>query len=163
MAKDHAFDLVSKVDLQEVKNAVNIATKEIQNRFDFKKSISRIELSGSTIKMASDDEGKLKSVIDILESKLVKRGIALKAVKYGKVESALGGTVKQEADLVNGIPTEKAKDISKLIRDMRIKVQPQVQGDLVRVSSKNLDDLQKVINYLKEKEFDIPLQFVNYR
>lgn len=163
MAKDRSFDIVSQVDLQEVKNAVNLAGKEIQNRFDFKKSISSIELTGSGLKLISDDEGKLRSVIDILESKLIKRGVALKALKYGKVESALGGTVRQEVDLINGIPIERAKDISKIIRNMRIKVQSQVQGDLVRVSAKNLDDLQKVIVHLKEREFDIPLQFINYR
>lgn len=163
MAKEHSFDIVSKVDMQELSNAVNMAMKEIVNRFDFKNSVSKIELEGDKVKLLSDDDGKMRSVIDILQSKLIKRGISLKALKFGKVEHALGGNARQEASLINGIESEKAKQIGKTIRDTKMKVQAQIQGDTVRVVAKNVDDLQSVIALLKDEDFGIPIQFVNYR
>lgn len=165
MAEEHSFDIVCNVDMQEVLNAVNQAMKEIGQRFDFKGSKSSIELDkgNGLINLVSDDEFKLKSVIDILQSKLVKRGVSLKALSYGKVEQAAGSTVKQAITLQQGIPQEKAKDIVKLIKDMKAKVSPEIQKDQVRVKAKNKDDLQAVIAKIKEKDFGIHLEFTNYR
>lgn len=165
MAAMNSFDIISKVDLQEVKNAVDQAMKEIRQRFDFKGSKSDILLDEkeNQIILVSDDEYKLKSVVDILQGRLVKRGISLKALSFGKVEQALGGTVRQKAQIQQGIPAEKAKEISKAIRDAKFKVQTQIQGDQVRVLGKSKDDLQAVIAFLREKDFELPLQFTNYR
>lgn len=165
MAEEHSFDIVCNVDMQEVLNAVNQAMKEIGQRFDFKGSKSSIDLDKGKglINLVSDDEFKLKSVIDILQSKLVKRGVSLKALSYGKVEQAAGSTVKQAITLQQGIPQEKAKDIVKLIKDMKAKVSPEIQKDQVRVKAKNKDDLQAVIAKIKEKDFGIHLEFTNYR
>jgi uncharacterized protein YajQ (UPF0234 family) len=165
MADEHSFDIVCNVDMQEVLNAVNQAMKEIGQRFDFKGSKSSIELDKGKglVNLISDDELKLKSVIDILQSKLVKRGVSLKALSYGKVEQAAGSTVKQAITLQQGIPQEKAKDIVKLIKDMKAKVSPEIQKDQVRVKAKNKDDLQAVIAKIKEKDFGIHLEFTNYR
>jgi uncharacterized protein YajQ (UPF0234 family) len=165
MAEEHSFDVVCEVDMQEVSNAVNQAMKEIGQRFDFKGSKSNIELDKGkgTITLLSDDEQKLKSVIDILQSKSVKRGIALKALNYGKVEPAAGNTVRQIITLQQGIPQEKAKEMVKLIKDMKLKVNAEIQKDQVRVKAKNIDDLQTIIAKLKEKDFGIHLQFANYR
>ena len=163
MANLNSFDIVSKTDLQEVKNAVDQASKELAQRFDFKGSKSRITLEGTDLIVLSDDEYKLKSVQDILQSKLVKRGVSLKALSYGAVEEALGGTVRQKITLQQGISSEKAKDIAKAIRDAKFKAQTQIQGDQVRVLSKDKDELQAVIAFLKGQDFNLPLQFTNYR
>ncbi|AEP12060.1 MULTISPECIES: YajQ family cyclic di-GMP-binding protein [Chloracidobacterium] len=163
MAKDNSFDIVSQVDMAEVTNAINQAMKEIGQRFDFKGSQSRIELEGRDIVLVSDDEYKLKSVIDILESKLVKRNVSLKALSYGKIEPAAGGTVRQRVTLQQGIPTEKAREIVKFIKDTKAKVQAAINGDMVRVSGKDRDVLQEVIARLRAHDFGIDMQFTNYR
>jgi uncharacterized protein YajQ (UPF0234 family) len=165
MAEEHSFDIVCEIDLQEVSNAVNQAMKEIGQRFDFKGSKSSIELdkAAKSIKLISDDEHKLKSVIHILQSKLIKRGIPLKALIYGKVEPASGNTVRQIVNLQQGVPIEKAKEIVKIIKDTKLKVSAEIQKDQVRVRGKKIDDLQKIISILKEKDLGIHIQFANYR
>ncbi|MCL4474847.1 MAG: YajQ family cyclic di-GMP-binding protein [Nitrospirae bacterium] len=165
MADEHFFDVVCNVDLQEVSNAVTQAMKEIQQRFDFKGSKSNIELDKgkAVITLTSDDETKLKSVIDILQSKLVKRTISLKALNYGKIEQAAGSTVRQVVTLQQGIPQDKAKEMVKLIKDLKLKVNAEIQKDQVRVRGKKIDDLQMIIAKLREKDFGIALQFTNYR
>lgn len=163
MAQENSFDIVSKTDMQEISNAVQQAKKELATRFDFKGSKSEIDLSGEEIVLLSDDQQKLKSVRDILEDKLVKRKVSLKAMDYQKVEDASMGTVRQRVKIVQGIETDKAKEIVKTIKDAKIKVQASIQGDQVRVAGKNRDDLQKTIALLKDKDFGIPLQFTNYR
>ncbi len=163
MAKDASFDVVSKVDLQEMDNAVNQANKEMTSRFDFKGSKSSIELKGEEILLASDDEGKLRSVVDILESKVIKRGISLKSLDYGKVEPAAAATVRQTVKIKQGIDQDNAKKVVKMIKDSKIKVQASVQGDAVRVSGKSRDDLQAVIQLLKGSDIPLDLQFTNYR
>jgi hypothetical protein len=149
--------------MQEVSNAVQQAQKELAQRFDFKGSKSSIELAAEEIVLASDDEGKLRSVKDILESKLVKRGVSLKAMDYGVLEQAMGGTVRQRAKIVQGIEIEKAKAIVKAIKEAKLKVQASIQSDQVRVTGRTKDDLQKAIALVKGKDFGIPLQFTNYR
>ncbi|MDO7787458.1 YajQ family cyclic di-GMP-binding protein [Desulforamulus aquiferis] len=164
MSKENSFDIVSKVDMQEILNAVNQATREIENRFDFKGSKSSISFEGNPeITLVSDDDFKLRNVIDILEGKMVKRGINLKALRYGKVEPAASNTVKQVITLVQGIEQDIAKKIVKRIKDSKVKVQASVQGDQVRVSGKNRDDLQSAINVIKEMDLNIPVEFTNYR
>ena len=165
MASENSFDIVSKIEMQEIKNAIEQAMKEVAQRFDFKGSKSEIKLEekNNEILVSSDDEYKLKSLIDILQSKLVKRGISLKALTYEKIESALGGTVKQNIKLQQGIPSEKAKEVVKVIKETRLKVQSQIQGDQVRVTGKNRDDLQAIIKLLRERDFGIDMQFENYR
>ncbi len=162
---ENSFDIVSKVDLQEVSNAIQQAMKEIGQRFDFKGSKSNIDLdkSKNEIVVVSDDEYKLKNVIDVLQSKLIKREVPLKALNYGKIEDAASSTVKQVITLQQGIPTEKGKEIVKLIKNSKLKVQSEIQKDQLRVRAKKIDDLQAVIQLLKEKDFDIHLEFVNYR
>jgi len=165
MADEHSFDIASKVDLQEVLNAVQQATKEISQRFDFKGSKSSIELNKDKheITLVSDDELKLKTVVDILQTKLVKRGVSLKALQYGKVDAAAGSTVRQIVTLQQGIPIEKAKEIVKLIKDTKMKVQAEIQKDQVRVKAKKIDDLQALIALLREKDLGIHIDFLNYR
>ncbi|KEO84197.1 YajQ family cyclic di-GMP-binding protein [Tumebacillus flagellatus] len=163
MAKDPSFDIVSEINMQEMDNAVNQAVKEMTGRFDFKNSKSSIELGEKDITLASDDEFKLKSVIDILESKMIKRGISLKSLDFGKVEPASGGTVRQVAKLKQGLDQDNAKKIVKIIKDSKIKVQASVQGDQVRVTGKSRDDLQAVIQLVKNSDLPIDLQFTNYR
>lgn len=163
MAKESSFDIVSKVDVSEVANAVNIANKEIQNRYDFKNSVSSIELQGEEIVIVSDDDFKLEQVKDILSSKLVKRGISLKSIQYGKQEAASGGNVRQRAELAQGISQEIAKKIGKAIRDSKLKVKSQIQDDQLRVTGKSKDDLQQVIALVKEMDLPIAVQFVNMR
>ena len=163
MAKESSFDVISEVDLNEVRNAVNLAQKEVATRYDFKKSISKITLEDGGIVLVSDNEGKLKSVIDILEEKLVRRKVSLKALQYAKVEAALGGTVRQRAELAAGISDEKAKAMNKLIRQQFKKVKVSIQGDSLRVSSSSKDELQAVMELLRKQDFDLPLQFTNYR
>ncbi len=163
MAAENSFDVVSKIDMSEVTNAVSQATKEIGQRFDFKGSKSSITQEKDVLVIVSDDDYKLKSVIDILQSKLVKRGVPVKNLSYGKVEAALAGTVRQKITLQQGIPIEKAKEIVKAIKDSKIKVQASIQSDQVRVSGKDRDNLQTVIQMLKGKDFGVELQFENYR
>ena len=164
MAQQNTFDIVSKIDPAEVVNAVNQALKEVQTRFDFKDSKSDIELEGKeAIILTSDDEYRLKSLNDILQTKLVKRGVPLKGLTYGKIESALGGTVRQRVALQQGIPQEKAKEIVKFIKETKLKVQASIQGDIVRVTGHDRDTLQEVIAALREHDFGIDMQFTNYR
>jgi len=162
-AKENSFDIVSEVDLQEIDNALNQARREIETRFDFKGSKSEIRFEKDAITLVSDDDFKLRNVVDILEGKLVKRGIDLKVMKYGKVEQAGGDTVRQQASIQQGIDKDLAKEILKDIKNSKIKVQASVQGDKVRVTGKNRDDLQAVIQLLKGNDYVIPLQFINYR
>jgi len=163
MAAENSFDVVSKIDMAEVTNAVTQALKEIGQRFDFKGSKSNITQEKEALVVISDDEYKLKSVIDILQSKLVKRGVPVRNLSYGKVESALAATVRQRITLQQGIPTDKAKEIVKAIKEAKLKVQGSIQADQVRVSGKSRDDLQTAIALLKSKDFGIELQFDNYR
>lgn len=162
---EHTFDIVSKVDLQEVSNAIQQAMKEIGQRYDFKGSKTSIELDkgNNEITIVSDDEYKLKSVTDILESKFIKRKVPIKALEYGTVESALSGTVKQVVKLQQGIPTEKGKEIAKIIKTAKLKVQAEIQKDQLRVKGKDIDNLQSAISMLKEKDLGIHLEFVNFR
>lgn len=160
---DYSFDIVSRVDTQELSNAINQAMREIENRYDFKGSKSEIRQEDTEVIIISDDDFKLKSVIDILQSRMVKRGISLKNLEYGKIEPASGGTVRQVITVKQGIDKDAAKKINTLIRDSKLKVKSQVQGDQIRVSGKSKDDLQKVIALCKEADFPIDLQFVNYR
>lgn len=165
MADTNSFDVVSKVDEQEVDNALNQARKEIIQRYDFKGSKTSIEMKQKEheIVVISDDDFKLKAVIDILQSKMIKRGVPLKALKYGNVESAAGGTVRQVITLQQGIEKENAKLIVKMIKDMKVKVQAQIMDDQVRVSGKSKDDLQSVMALLKSADLPFAVQFSNYR
>ena len=163
MPQDFSFDIVSKTEMQEVTNAIQQAQKELAQRFDFKGSKSSIELTGEEIVLVSDDEGKLRSVKDILETKLVKRGVSLKALDYASLEQAAGGTVRQKAKIVQGIEIEKAKAIVKAIKDAKLKVQASIQSDQVRVTGRAKDDLQKAMAIVKGHDYGIPLQFTNYR
>lgn len=163
MAQEFSFDIVSKTEMQEVANAVQQAQKELAQRFDFKGSKSSIELTGEELILISDDEGKLRSVKEILESRLVKRHVSLKAIDYQTLEQAALGTVRQRAKIVQGIESEKAKAIVKKIKDAKIKVQASIQSDQVRVTGRAKDDLQRAISLVKESDFGIPLQFTNYR
>ena len=163
MAKESSFDVVSQADLDEVRNAVNMAQKEIDTRYDFKKSVSSVTLEGEALVLVSDDQGKLKQLIDVLEEKLVRRKVPLKALQYGKVEDALGGTVRQRVTVTQGISDEKARAINKFLRQEFKRVKVQVQGDTLRVFSSSKDELQAVMAALREQDWGIPLQFVNYR
>ncbi|MCI0338875.1 MAG: YajQ family cyclic di-GMP-binding protein [Acidobacteria bacterium] len=164
MAQQNTFDIVSKIDHAEVVNSINQAMKEVQTRFDFKGSKSNIEIEGKdAIILTSDDEFKLKSLNDILQTRLVKRGVPLKGLTYEKVEQALGGTVRQRISLQQGIPQEKAREIVKFIKETKLKVQSSIQGDFVRVSGKDRDTLQAVIAALREQDFKIDMEFTNYR
>ena len=159
-----SFDIVSKVDPQEVDNAVNQAIKEISQRYDFKGSSSEIKWEKKEeITIVGDSDNRLKTIIDLLQGKFVKRGISLKSLEYGKVEDASGGLKRQVIKIRQGIPTEKGKEIVKVIKDSGLKVQAQIMDDQVRVSGKKIDDLQAVIQTLKTKNLDINLQFVNMR
>jgi uncharacterized protein YajQ (UPF0234 family) len=164
MAQQNSFDIVSNIDHAEVVNAIQQALKEVQTRFDFKGSASNIEPEGKeAILLSSEDEYRLKSLDDILQSKFVKRGVPLKGLTYQKVEQALGGTVRQRIQLQQGIPQEKAKEIVRFIKETKVKVQASIQGDLVRVSGRDRDTLQAVISELKQQDFGIDMQFTNYR
>ncbi|HZU72836.1 MAG TPA: YajQ family cyclic di-GMP-binding protein [Acidimicrobiales bacterium] len=159
-----SFDVVSEVDMQEVRNAVDQASREVGTRFDFKDTSSSIELGETTITLRSGTEDRLKAVIQVLEEKLVRRQVSLKALQYGKVEEATKGTVRQVATLAAGISSDHAKSINKAIKDLGLKgISSQTQGDQVRVTGKKRDDLQEVIAALKEQDFGIPLQFGNFR
>lgn len=165
MADEHSFDIVCKIDLQEVLNAVQQAMKEILQRFDFKGTKSSIDLNKEKAEIAiiSDDEYKMKNVVEILKTKLVKRNVSLKALDFGKIEQAGGNTVKQTVKLQQGIPIEKSKEIVKLIKETKMKVQAEIQADQVRVKAKKIDDLQTLIAMLKGKDLDIHTEFVNFR
>lgn len=162
---DFSFDVVSKVDMAEVVNAINQATKEMETRFDFRGSKSSLALDEKKgeITAVGDDEMKLKNVIDILQTKLVKRGIALKALDYGKAEDAAGGTVRQVIKLKQGIAQDKAKQITAAIRDAKLKAKAEIRGDEIRISGPKKDDLQAAIQVLRGNDFGIELQFINYR
>jgi len=163
MPQDFSFDIVSKTDMQEVANAVNQARREVETRYDLKGSKNEILEEKMDLVLTSSDDMKLKAVLDILQSKLHRRGVDLKALTIKDPEPAAGGTVRQRITLQQGIPTDKAKEIVKAIKDAKMKVQASIQADQVRVSGKNRDDLQAVIALLKGKEFGIELQFTNYR
>ncbi|ASS90504.1 MULTISPECIES: YajQ family cyclic di-GMP-binding protein [Aeribacillus] len=163
MAKENSFDIVSKVDIAEVNNSIQMAKKEIVNRYDFKGSKSDISLEKDELVLISDDEYKLNQLKDVLVSKMIKRGVATKNIQYGKIEKASGGTVRQKAKLVNGIDKENGKKINALIKNTGLKVKSQIQDDQVRVSGKSKDDLQKVIAAVKSADLPIDVQFINFR
>lgn len=164
MASENSFDVVSKIDLQEVSNAIQQSIKEIHTRFDLKDSKSDITMEGKeAIVLSSTDEYKLKAVTDILQNKLVKRQVPLKGLQYEAIEPAAGSTVRQKIKLQQGIPIEKAREIVKAIKDSKVKVQASIQGDTIRVSGKDRDTLQQVIGMLRNKDFGIDMQFTNYR
>lgn len=163
MASEFSFDIVSEINWQELHNAIDQAQREIGNRFDFKGSKASVTLENKELILVADDEGKLQQLKDVVESKLIKRGIALKSVTYQKIEAALGGTVRQKASFVNGIAQEHAKKINQMIRDSKLKVRSQIEGEKVRVFSKSKDDLQAVMKLLNAADFPIPLQYNNYR
>jgi uncharacterized protein YajQ (UPF0234 family) len=162
---DNSFDVVSKIELPEVLNAIQQAQKEIHQRYDLKDSHSNIELKekDNKILLASQDEFKLRAVVDILQSKLVKRQVPLKGLTFGEITAAAGSTVRQEITLQQGIPTEKAREIVKKVKDSKLKVQASIQGDFVRIAGRDRDVLQSVIKLLRESDFGIDMQFINYR
>jgi cyclic-di-GMP-binding protein len=163
MAAENSFDIVCKVDMQEVTNALDQARREIDTRYDLKGTKNEVKLEETDITLVSPDDMKLKAVVDILQSKLHRRGVPLKALDYGTVEPAAGGTLRQKIAIQQGIPMEKAREIVRLIKDSKVRVQAAIQENQVRVSGKNRDDLQKIIALVKEREFGIALQFTNYR
>jgi uncharacterized protein YajQ (UPF0234 family) len=161
---ENTFDIISRVDLQEVNNAIQQTMKEVRQRFDLKNTKSDVWLEGKEkLVLASIDEFKLRAVNEVLQQKLVKRGVPLKALNYGKVEPAAGSSVRQEVALQQGIPIEKAREMVKLIKQSKLKVQASIQGDQVRVSGRDRDTLQDAIRLLKEQDFGIDMQFANYR
>lgn len=163
MAKESSFDIVSKVDFAEVTNAINITMKEITTRYDFKGSKSNVTLDKEELVLVSDDEYKLEQLKDVLLGKLIKRGIPIKNLDYGKIEGASGGTVRQRAKLVQGIDKDNAKKINLVIKNSGLKIKSQVQDDQVRVTAKSRDDLQAIIAAVKNADLTIDVQFVNYR
>lgn len=163
MASESSFDIVSKMDMQELTNAVHQTEKEIANRFDFKNSKSDLKLDKDALTISSDDEFKLNAVIDILQSKMVKRGITLKNLDFGKIEPAALGTVRQRLGLKQGIDQDNAKKINILIRDSKLKVKSQIQGDQIRVTGKSRDDLQQIIHILRQADLPLDLQFNNFK
>ncbi len=165
-SKDHSFDIVSEVNMQEVDNAVIQAKKELDQRFDFKGSNSSMELDKSekTITLKTESEYRLKTLVDLIQTKCVKRGVSLKSLVYEKVESGMvGGSVKQIIKIQSGIPSDKAKDVVKYIKELKMKVQPQIQSEQIRVQAVKIDDLQALIAALRQKSFDVDLQFINFR
>ncbi len=164
MAQQNSFDIVSKIELVEVKNALDQTMKEVRQRFDFKGSRAEVRLEGEEeLILSAEDDTKLRNMNDILQQKLVRRGVPLKALSYGKVEPAAGGTVRQHVTLQQGIPSDKAKEIVKFIKESKVKVQAAIQGDTVRVTGRDRDTLQDVIAQLKSKDFGINMQYTNYR
>jgi hypothetical protein len=163
MAQQNSFDIVSQVDRAEISNAINQTIKEVRQRFDFKGSAATVAMEKNELVLSAEDETKLRNMNEILQQKLVRRGVPLKAFNYAKVEPAAGGTVRQQAQIQQGIPQDKAKEVVKFIKDSKAKVQASIQGDLVRVSGRDRDELQGVIARLKEKDFGIHMQFSNYR
>jgi uncharacterized protein YajQ (UPF0234 family) len=158
-----SFDVVSQVDRQEVDNAVNQTRKEISQRYDFKGTKTEILLEADELHIVSDDDFKVKAVVDVLQSKLVRRNVPLKSLVYGKIESAAGGLAKQTITVQQGIETDKARQIVKIVKDSKLKVQSQIQEDQVRISGKKRDDLQAAMQLLKAQDLNLPLQFINYR
>ncbi len=163
MAKENSFDIVSKTDYAEIDNALNQTRKELSQRFDFKGSKTLISVHDKNLIISAEDDTRLRNLNDIMQTKLVKRGISLKALDYQPTEPAAGGTIRQIVHVQQGIPLEKAKEIVKFIKQMKLKVQAAIQGDIVRVSGKNRDDLQDVMAKLKANDFGIDMQFDNYR
>ena len=163
MAQQNSFDIVSQVDRAEVTNAIQQTIKEVRQRFDFKGSTASVALEKEELILSAEDETKLRNMNDILQQKLIRRGVPLKALSYGTVDPAAGGTVRQRAQIQQGIPQEKAKEVVKFIKDSKAKVQASIQGDVVRVSGKDRDTLQDIIAKLKAKDFGIDMQFSNYR
>jgi uncharacterized protein YajQ (UPF0234 family) len=163
MAQQNSFDIVSEVDRAEVTNAINQTIKEVRQRFDFKGSSATVTLEANELILTAEDETKLRNMNDIFQQKLVRRGVPLKALSYGNVDPAAGGTVRQRVQIQQGIPQEKAKEVVRFIKDSKAKVQASIQGDVVRVSGKDRDTLQGVIANLKGKDFGIDMQFSNYR
>ena len=163
MAQQNSFDIVSQVDNAEVSNALNQTIKEVRQRFDFKGSSANVVLEKTELVLNAEDETKLRNMNDILQQKLVRRGVPLKALSYGNIEPAAGGTVRQRAQIQQGIPTDKAKEVVKFIKDSKAKVQASIQGDVVRVSGRDRDTLQDIIAKLKARDFGIHMQFTNYR
>ena len=163
MAKEPSFDVVSQVDMQEVSNAQNQTTKEISQRYDFKGSKSEVVKDDDGIKITTEDEMRLNAIVDILKSKFIKRGVSIKNLEYGKIEDAAGGMVRQKIKIKQGIDSDVAKKITKDIKETKLKVQAQIQDDQVRVSGKKIDDLQSVIAFLKEKDYGLDLQYINFR
>jgi uncharacterized protein YajQ (UPF0234 family) len=163
MAQQNSFDIVSQVDTAEVANALNQTVKEVRQRFDFKGSSANVVLEKSELVLTAEDETKLRNMNDILQQKLVRRGVPLKALSYGNIEPAAGGSVRQRVQIQQGIPQEKAKEVVRFIKDTKVKVQASIQGDVIRVSGRDRDTLQEVIASLKNKDFAIHMQFTNYR
>src|SRR5712672_2259816 len=163
MAQQNSFDIVSQIDLAEVSNALNQTVKEVRQRFDFKGSSANVVIEEKDLVLTAEDETKLRNMNDILQQKLVRRGVPLKALEYGNIEPAAGGTVRQRANIQQGIPQEKSREIVRFIKDSKAKVQASIQGEMVRVSGKDRDTLQQVIASLKAKDFGINMQFTNYR
>jgi len=163
MAQQNSFDIVSEVDRAEMTNAINQTIKEVRQRFDFKGSSATVALEPNELILTAEDETRLRNMNDILQQKLVRRGVPLKALGYGKIEPAAGGTVRQKVQIQQGIPQDKAKEVVRFIKDSKAKVQASIQGDIVRVSGKDRDTLQAVIAHLKDKDFGINMQFSNYR
>ncbi|MHC1720222.1 MAG: YajQ family cyclic di-GMP-binding protein [Clostridiaceae bacterium] len=163
MAKECSFDIVSEVDMQEMDNAVNQTKKEITQRYDFKGSKAEIELETDTLKLIAEDEYKINAMLDILRGKMIKRSVPIKALDPGKIEKAAGLTLRMTVNIQKGISKEKAKEVTAYIKDIKIKVQTQIQEDKLRVTGTKKDDLQQVIQKLKEKDFGISLQFINFR
>jgi cyclic-di-GMP-binding protein len=163
MAQQNSFDIVSQVDRAEITNALDQAMKEVRQRFDFKGSAALVVLEKEELILTAEDETKLRNMNDILQQKLVRRSVPLKAFSYGKIEPAAGGTVRQHVAIQQGIPTEKAKEIVKFIKETKAKVQASIQGDVVRVTGKDRDTLQEIITQLKAKDFNINMQYTNYR
>lgn len=163
MAQQNSFDIVSEVNRAEIGNAINQTLKEVRQRFDFKGSNANVSLEEKELVLTAEDETRLRNMNDILQQKLVRRGVPLKAFAYGKVEPAAGGTVRQHVEIQQGIPQEKAKEVVKFIKETKAKVQAAIQGDIVRVSGRDRDTLQDIIGKLKAKDFGINMQFTNYR
>ena len=163
MAQQNSFDIVSEVDRAEVTNAIQQTIKEVRQRFDFKGSTATVVLEKDELVLSAEDETKLRNMNDILQQKLVRRSVPLKALSYGTADPAAGGSVRQRVQIQQGIPQEKAKEVVKFIKDSKAKVQASIQGDVVRVSGKDRDTLQDIIAKLKGKDFGIDMQFSNYR
>jgi len=163
MAQQNSFDIVSQVDRAEINNALDQTMKEVRQRFDFKGSAAAVVLEAEELILTAEDETKLRNMNDILQQKLVRRSVPLKAFNYGKIEPAAGGTVRQHVAIQQGIPTDKAKEIVKFIKETKAKVQASIQGDVVRITGKDRDTLQDIIAQLKGKDFNINMQYTNYR
>lgn len=163
MAQQNSFDIVSEIDRAEMTNAINQTIKEVRQRFDFKGSAATVAMEAEELVLTAEDETKLRNMNDIFQQKLVRRGVPLKALSYGEVDPAAGGTVRQRVKIQQGIPQDKAKEVVKFIKDSKAKVQASIQGDVVRVSGKDRDTLQDIIAKLKDKDFGIHMQFSNYR